>query len=217
MENFLTLIVLAALSLISSYLNKKAEREQNEENAERLKERAAREEQRRQRQSSPEHAQRKISEPQSFEFEPAQQGAPPSETKPEPEPNPVRKFWEELNEATRELTKPFETEFGSDDSPKPHSVPNSAELQYSEQTAIDSAQIALQEARKKKQKAAAELVKKKRLSPSSKWANKSHQPVSRKLTARHWLKSPDTARQAFAAAVILAPPKALSEEDEHRW
>lgn len=216
MENFLTLIVLAALSFISSYLNKKAEREQKDENAERLKERAARETQRRQRQTNTAQAQKEISEPQLNE--PAKRETYPPKPEPESEPNPVRKFWEELNEATRELTKPFEVEPEPDNSTLPPSVPVSVERQYSSiEAATDSAQTELQVAREKKQQAAAELAKKKRRTPSNPWASKSHPVKARESTARHWLKKPSTARQAFAAAAILAPPKALSEDEDRRW
>ncbi len=204
MEQILLLIVFGALSMISNYLNKKAEKEQQEEEAKRLHERAARQSQR----------QREVStEPENQSTARSRQETPDSDE----EPSPIRKFWEELNEATREFTEPFEPKQRKVERQGPNLPPSppTEVAQTIQVDASDTAQQELEAARERKKKAAEELRKKKKKAPNP-WAYKTRRTSPKGATARTWLKSPATARQAFAASILLAPPKSLKEEED-QW
>jgi hypothetical protein len=242
MDQFVTLIVIAGLSALTSYLNKKAERDQQDE-ARKLQESSGKRRQPEARpslseaQSTPSVASEsepkltdwstwnRTSEDQSRDMgqTPDRRNTAPSsspgttQTESREGHSPVRRFWDELNDAAKEWSesmasppapspKPVQSSMGS----SPKAVVKSAEVQKANELASAS----LRTAQKKKRQLEDRLGKNKS-KVKNPWDLASSEEKRPRSLAKTMLKKPSTARQAIALSIILAPPKALAPDEDH--
>jgi hypothetical protein len=242
MDQFVTLIVIAGLSALTSYLNKKAERDQQDE-ARKLQENSGK---KRQPEARPSMSEAQSTPSVSSESEPkltdwstwqrtsedqslnggqkpdsrnATPSSSPSRTQPESRErhSPVRRFWDELNDAAKEWSESM----ASPPSPSPKPVQSS--MDSSPKAAVKSAVIqkanqlasaSLRTAQKKKRQLEDRLGKNKS-KVKNPWDLASSEEKRPRSLAKTMLKKPSTARQAIALSIILAPPKALAPDEDH--
>ena len=244
MEQFLPLIVIAGLSLLTNYLNKKAERDQ-QDTARKLQENSGKQQRSETRpsmseaQSQPAAASEgqstltdwstwhRSSEDRSRDMgqTPDRRDISPSSAPRTNQPesreghSPVRRFWDELNDAAKEWSEsmaappppsPKPVPSNIDSSPKPIAVAKSSEIKK----ANELASAALRTAQKGKRQIDDRLGKNK-LKLKNPWDLSSSREKKPRSLAKTMLKKPSTARQAIALSMILAPPKALAPDEDH--
>ena len=243
MEQFLPLIVIAGLSLLTNYLNKKAERDQQDK-ARKLQENSGK---RRQPEARPSMSEAQSTPSVSSEREPTltdwstwhrssedrsrDMGQTPdrrniapssspgtTQTESREGHSPVRRFWDELNDAAKEWSesmasppvpspKPVQSRsMGS----SPKAVAKSVEIQKANELASASLRTA-----QKKKKQLDDRLGKNKSKVKNPWDLASSKEKRPRSLAKSMLKKPSTARHAIALSMILAPPKALTPDEDH--
>jgi hypothetical protein len=246
MEQFLPLIVIAGLSLLTNYLNKKAEQDQQEKSR-KLQENSGPGKRRQpegrpsmsEAQSTPSVSSERESEPtltdwstwhRSSEDRSRDMGQTPDRRNIAPSSNPgttqtesreghspVRRFWDELNDAAKEWSesmasppapspKPVQSSMGS----SPKAAAKSAEVQKANELASASLRTA-----QKKKKQLDDRLGKNKSKVKNPWDLASSKEKRPRSLAKSMLKKPSTARQAIALSMILAPPKSLTPDEDH--
>lgn len=242
MEQFLPLIVIAGLSLLTNYLNKKAERDQQDK-ARKLQENSGK---RRQPEARPSMSEAQSTPSVSSESEPTltdwstwrrssedrsrdmgqmpdrRNTAPsssPGTTQPESREghSPVRRFWDELNDAAKEWTESMASPASPAPKPNPSdmgSSPKAVVISPENKKAKELTSSLLSSAQKRKRQIEDQLGKNK-LKLRNPWDLSSSKEKRPQSLAKTMLKKPSTTRQAIAISMILAPPKALAPDEDH--
>lgn len=242
MEQFLPLIVIAGLSLLTNYLNKKAERDQQDASR-KLQENSGK---RRQPEARPSMSEAQSTPSVSSENEPKltdwstwhrssedrsrdmgqmpdRRNIAPSSSPGTAQPesreghSPMRRFWDELNDAAKEWSESMAAPASPVPKPNPSNMgssPKAVVISPEDKKAKELTSSLLSSAQKRKRQIEDQLGKNK-LKLRNPWDLSSSKEKRPQSLAKTMLKKPSTARQAMALSVILAPPKALAPDEDH--